>query len=159
MGSPDGNRFSRSDRALIIVGDEVVRGSTRLQKYGFLLHKQYEKEMSRIAAGMPVLEFYDDWEPLWYRPFSMGLSRDVQACVERRLIYMEQSGPPNQHVYGLTIPGLVKWREMLRRFDGEMTAIRKGVTNLQKVRLERLLEGVYGAYPEFARRGAARNRF
>ena len=159
MGDSDENQFSQSDRALIVVGDETIRGSTRLQKYGFLLHKQYEKEMSRIAAKMQVLEFYNDWEPLWYWPFSRGLSEDVQTCVDSRLIYKEPSGLPDSYRYGLTIPGLVKWREMLREFDDEMTAIHKGVMNLQKVRLERLLEGMYNAYPEFTGRSTIKNRF
>ena len=152
------HQFSPSDRALMVISDAMVYGSTRLQKYGFLLHKQYGKEMSRIASSVPELKFYDDWEPLWYGPFSRDLARDIQACVGNGLMYKEQGAPPNSYRYGFTISGRVKWRRMLHEFGDEMTAIHEKVVNLQKVRLERLLESVYNAYPEFAERSAIKDR-
>lgn len=38
---------------------------------------------------------------------------------------------------------------MLHEFNNEITTIHKKVMNLQKMRLERLLEDIYYAYPEY----------
>ena len=143
--------FSPPDRALMVVSDTMIYGSTRLQKYGFLLTKQYGKEMRGISDRMPKLKFYDDWEPLWYGPFSRTLAKDVQTCVKDGLIYKGPGDMPNSFRYGFTIRGRMRWRSMLSEFSDEMSAIREKVMNLQKIRLERLLESVYSAYPEFTK--------
>ena len=154
------SRFSKSDRALMVVSDATIHGSTRLQKYGFLLAQQYKKEMNRIAAQAPDLQFYKDWEPLWFGPFSKELSHDIEECVNRGLIYKEHVNPTqNLYRYGFTIQGRIQWRAMLREFGDEMTAVREKVVNLQKVRLERLLEGIYNAYPKFTERSVIKDRF
>ena len=158
MTGVDVNEFSSSDRALMVVSDATIYGSTRLQKYGFLLHKQYKKEMRSIADNTPTLKFYDDWESLWYGPFSRGLSDDIETCVKNSLIYKAPDKLPNSYRYGFTIHGRIRWRKMLFKFNDEMTAIRKKVVNLQKVRLERLLEGVYNSYPEFTKRSIIKDR-
>ncbi|MXX20812.1 MAG: hypothetical protein F4W68_05645 [Cenarchaeum sp. SB0661_bin_35] len=150
MSTKDATKFSESDRALMVISDAMIYGSTRLQKYGFLLTKQYKKEMDGIAKAAPELKFYDDWEPLWFGPFSRSLAKDIDICMQSGLIYQEPVKlSQNSFRYGLTLKGRRRWRAMLHKSSKEITAIQKKVMNLQKMRLERLLEGIYYAYPEY----------
>lgn len=150
--------FTKSDRVLMVVSDAMIYGSARIQRYGFLLHKQHGSEMISIANRKPVLQFYDDWEPFWHGPFSRSLNHDIRTCLMDGLMYKDPAGPgQDSYRYGLTISGRVQWWNMLHEFD-EMVPIRKKVAKLQKVRLERLLEWVYNAYPESTRRSSTRSR-
>ncbi len=150
MSTEDTFEFSTSDRALMVISDATLYGTTRLQKYGFLLTQQYKKEMNVIAEAEPKLKFYDDWEPLWFGPFSKSLADDIDICMDNSLIYREAVKlSQDSFRYGLTLKGRVRWRVMLRKFNNEMTAIHKKVMNLQKMRLGRLLENIYSAYPEY----------
>lgn len=140
------------DRILLAISDTTIHGTTRLQKYGFLLHKQYGKELSTISSKHENLAFYDDWKPYWFGPFSEDMSKDVKACVGAGLIYKDMVDPVrNSYRYSLTILGRRKWRQLLSEFSREATAIHEKVMNLQKMRLERLLQGVYDAYPEYTK--------
>lgn len=143
----------------MVVSDAMVYGSTRLQKYGFLLAKQYKNETNRVSKATPPQGFYDDWEPLWFGPFSKKLAKDIDYCVKHGLIYKEPVKlSQNSFRYGLTPKGRMRWRDMLREFNDDMTAIREKVVNLQKVRLERLLEGIYRAYPEYTVNSVIKNK-
>ena len=152
-------QFNPTDRILIIFSDTTIQGTTRIQKYGFLLHKQYGQELSTIAHGNKDLEFYSDWKPFRFGPFSMDLSRDLQACVSSDMVYKEMIEPAmNLHRYGLTITGRIRWRQLLGEFQPEITAIHEKIINLQKVRLNRLLQNIYYAYPEYAKRGTIKDK-
>ena len=147
--------YTGMDRVLLTMGDAAVFGTTRLQRYGFLLHKQYWKELSAISNKYGSLKFYDDWKPYWFGPHSESMDRDTKACVDAKLIYKDMVDPVmNLHRYGLTTSGRTRWRRLLGEFGREMEAIRKRVASLQEMRLERLLQGVYDAYPEYTMRGA-----
>ena len=153
-------RFKPADRALVVISDFEIHGSTRLQKYGFLLYKQYKKELSKLASNCPALKFYDDWEPLWYGPFSRNLRADVDTCVGDGLIErisVDQS--LNSYRYALTIRGRAKWRKILDASHSEVSAIHEKVSNLQTMRLERLLEGIYHAYPKYTKHSTISDRF
>ena len=143
----------------MVVSDATIHGSARIQRYGFLLYKQHGKEMGTIADRKPALRFYDDWEPLWYGPFSRSLNLDVKACMRNGLMYREPANlGQDSHSYSLTIRGRVQWHGMLREFNDEMDTIRRKIRKLQKIRLERLLEGVYNAYPESTKRSSVREQ-
>ncbi len=153
-------RVSPADRVLMIISDTTIRGSTRLQKYGFLLHKQYKKELSRIARNHAELKFYDDWKPLWYGPFSKDLEEDIKTCastgtIEKTLVDQDLE----LYRYALTLKGRVQWRKILRESGNETRAIHEKIANLQTIRLERLLEGIYHAYPEYTKRSKIKDRF
>ena len=150
--------FAGMDRILMIVSDATVHGTTRLQKYGFLLYKQYEQELSAISRGNPMLRFYEDWKPFWFGPFSESLSKDIQACVDADIIYKEMVDPArNSYRYSPTIYGRMRWRQLLSEFQTEITAIHEKVMNLQRMRLERLLQGIYDAYPEYTKRSTIKD--
>lgn len=151
--------FSGPDRALMVVSDVAVRGSTRMQKYGFLLAMQYKKETGRISKAEPSLKFYDDWEPLWFGPFSKSLADDIDCCVERGLMRKEPiTMSPDSYMYSFTINGRAQWRKMADSFGGDMTAIREKVAHLQRISLESLLEGIYSAYPEYTENSVIKDR-
>ena len=144
----------------MVVSDAMVHGSTRLQKYGFLLAMQYRKETGNVSKGTPALKFYDDWKPLWFGPFSRHLANDIDDCVERGLIRKEPAGMPphDSYRYSFTIKGRERWREMWSKFNGDMKAVRGKVARLQKVSLESILEGIYGAYPEYTVKSVIKDR-
>ena len=91
MGSANENQFRSADRALIVISDATIHGSTRLQKYGFLLYKQYGKELSKISGNESALKFYEDWKAFWYGPFSKSLMEDIDECVTRNLCIKKKS--------------------------------------------------------------------
>ena len=148
-----------ADRVLMIVNDTTIQGSTRLQKYGFLLSKQYGWELKSITDRQPELEFYGDWKPYWYGPYSEDLAADVQKCVENgTVLKVLVDSMQNKYRYSLTIRGRVAWRSVLSEFPEEMSAIGSKIRNLQKIGLETLLSGVYAAYPEFTTRSVIGDR-
>lgn len=152
-------RLENTDRVLVIVSDATIHGTTRLQKYGFLLHKQYGKEVSAILRANPEMKFYDDWKPFWFGPFSESLSKDVRACVDAGLIYKELMDPArNSYRYGLTVSGRGRWRQLLGEFTPEITAIHEKIANLQGIRLERLLQRIYDAYPKYTKLSTIKDR-
>ena len=160
MVDPSAVQFTSEDRVLIILNDNTINGTTRLQKYGFLLAKQYVKELSSMSERRQSLTFYDDWEALWYGPFSRGLQKDVEKCVGGGLVTKEpMDASTNSYRYALTIRGRARWRKMLAEFQNETIAICEKISSLQKMRQERLLEGIYNAYPEYTKRSTIKDRF
>lgn len=144
--------YAGKDRILLAISDTTIHGTTRLQKYGFLLYQQYGRELSAIARKHHDLAFYNDWKPYWFGPFSESLGKDVKACVDACLVYKDMVDPArNSYRYSLTTSGRIRWRRLLGEFKREVTALHEKVTNLQKMLLERLLQGVYDAYPEYTK--------
>ena len=112
------------------------------------MHKQYGRELSAILRGNTDVKFYGDWEPFWFGPFSESLSEDIQACVDAGLIYKELVDPArNSYRYGLSASGRRRWRQLLNEFTLEITPICKKIAKPQGMRLERLLQQIYDAYP------------
>ena len=60
------NQADLTDRILMIIGDLTINGTTRLQKYGFLLHMKHGHDLKTISKTQKELEFYSDWKPYWY---------------------------------------------------------------------------------------------
>lgn len=160
MKNTNTSQFNSADRALVIINDVEIHRSTRLQKYGFLLSQQYKKELSKMALNCPDLKFYTDWEAFWYGPFSKSLQTDVNTCVENKLIrktLIDQN--QNSYKYALTIKGRLRWRKILDASRNEVSAIHEKVSYLQTMRLERLLEGIYYAYPNYTKHSTIKGRF
>ena len=150
---------SSEDRVLMIISDGTIHGTTRLQKYGFLLSKQYEWELRNIANMQAELKFYDDWMPFWYGPYSESLNNDVKKCAANGTVSMLLVDKAlNKYQYSLTIKGRAIWRRMLNKFQDDMSAIDTKVRNLQKTGLETLLSGVYSAYPEYTKHSVIKDR-
>lgn len=139
------------NRALLVINDNTIYGSVRFQKYGFLLYKQYQRELKEIEISFPRLEFYDDWVPNFFGPYSKKLEEDVKKCVENKLIRKSSVTTETKQkmdMYTLTLKGRRKWREMYAKID-EMSKIDEKIKNLQKIPYYTLIRQVYNSYPEY----------
>src|SRR5437867_4315392 len=66
-----------------------IQGITRLHKYAFLVSKR--------VGGINNLDFYNDWEPSNYGPFSKQLAQDVCVLIDKGFITNEPE--PNKYGY------------------------------------------------------------
>ncbi len=135
---------------LMIISDNAVAGVTRLQKYGFLLHKQYRKEISKIERKYGVF-FYDDWKAHYYGPYSERLAKDIKTCVERNLLQTQDEGiPPKNYLrYEFTPKGRKIWRDVLCDNTKEISDINDKVRYLQATSTSKLLREIYLEYPAY----------
>ena len=139
------------DRVLLIINDNTIYGSIRFQKYGFLLYKQYERDLKEIEISFQYLRFYNDWEPHFYGPYSKELEKDIETCVANKLIrksLFTTEKKQKMDVYTLTLKGRGKWRKMYDQID-EMAQIDKKIKNLQKIPYYTLIRQIYNAYPKY----------
>ena len=135
----------------MIINGDTIHGSTRLQKYGFLLSKQCRWELGKIAKKQPQLNFYDDWKPRWYEPYSKQLNEDMLKCIENKTVsQILEDKIQNKYRYFLTFKGQAVWHDICERLLSiELSSICAKIQNLQKINLETLLSTVYLTYPEF----------
>ena len=141
------------DRVLFVIHDNEISGSTKFQKYGFLLWKQYQKELEKIASVHERLAFYDDWRPHYYGPFSEGLQKDIAVCIKSGLLHKSKGRGLKLEVYRLTLKGRVRWRKFFTdgEYHGEMKKIEDKIRNLQNIRYYTLLRQIYKEYPSYAK--------
>ena len=149
----DMERNPKEDRVLLIINDTTIHGTTRLQKYGFLLRMQYEQELAEISKTLSLPNFYDDWESYYYGPYSRSLKHDMELCIKSKtMARIPINRTNNSYRYSLTVRGRIRWREMLAASRNEVVAIGKKTRKLQTVQLEDLLRGIYRAYPKYTKR-------
>ena len=140
------------DRVLLVINDNTIFGSTRFQKYGFLLFKQCEKELDKLKDNFVGLKLYDDWAPHHYGPYSKHLDEDIVKAIQSRLLCVSNpsKGITSVDTYSLTIRGHARWRELFNHASQEMKKINEKIKVLQKKNLYVLLKYVYTAYPDYA---------
>ena len=118
------NPLKLEERVLFIINDNTIHGSIRFQKYGFLLHKQYQRELLELGLSYDGFTFYEDWKPYHYGPYSEQLQKDITDCIDNNLV---NKIPPNTNVrynsYKLTLKGRVRWREFLKHTPDEIKRI------------------------------------
>lgn len=139
------------NRVLLIINDNTIHGSIRFQKYGFLLYKQYERDLKDIEISFPNLGFYDDWKAHYYGPYSEELEKDIEKCVSNNFIRKSSvitEKKQKMYMYTLTIKGRTEWRAMYDKID-EMAQIDKKIKNLQKIPYYTLIRQIYNAYPKY----------
>lgn len=135
------------DRILFIINDKIILDSTRFQKYGFLLLKGNAKELTELKISYPNFNFYDDWKPHLFGPYSEQLQQDIQTCIEKKLLSKMLIN--RTHNYSLTLLGRVRWRKFFETSRDEIMKIDKKISKLQKTSLYGLLRLIYDAYPEY----------
>ena len=149
------SKVNSEDRALIVFGGgpySRIQDSV-LQRYAFLLHKQYEYELRCISDAEPKLKFYNDWEKSWGGPYSKTLDNDVKKCIENgTVVKTEGDQMPSFHDYLLTQKGHVIRIGMSRKFGTDMYEIDKKIEKLKKTDYGSLLSGIFEVYPEYVRR-------
>ena len=133
------------DRVILLVNDMTIRGTTRLQKYGFLTSQLYSKEL-------PSLNFYNDWVPYLYGPNSQQLAQDLSMCIKQDLIDEQVEQTFNSrliHNYTLKIRGRVILRNLMKTHDEMIKILYEKFTELNKKSMSSILKDIYEAYPTY----------
>lgn len=144
------------DRVLFIINDMAVRGSTRMQKYGFLLSKQHERDLYIPQMENEGFRFYSDWEPYYFGPYSRELRDDIEKGASNGNVIARKHGRAT--TYSLALRGRARWRAILARYPYETKRMAAGIRRLQTVPLHELLRQVYAAYPKYAEKSQIRDR-
>ena len=146
-------------RVLLIINDNVIIGTTRIQKYGFLLYQQHKKELTKIKKGRFLnLDFYNDWEPYYYGPFSRKLKEDLATCIQKQLVSVKDANTENTKRYMLTIKGRSKWRDILFDSTPAVVKINEKIRSMQTIRLFELLRHVYVEYPKYTKNSVIKDK-
>ena len=154
----DSPEIKSEDRVLLIINDNTIAGDTRFQKYGFLLYKQYVRELAKLGRSQPNLIFYDDWKSHYYGPYSEKLDKDIKSNVEMGMLKAIPSGvKKNYNRYELTVKGRKKWRILLNNSPNEIISINDKIRNLQTTKLIELMRQIYNAYPEYTTKSLIKN--
>ena len=135
------------DRPLLVINDFTIHGSSRFQEYGFLLYKEYYACMLSLNKRCNV-EFYTDWKPFYFGPFSKSLEKDLNECIDNGLIQRVEAPTDSDETYTLSIKGCHRWISMLANIP-EIEHIMKQVRSMQKISYYALLGQIYKKYPEF----------
>ena len=143
--------MKREEQVLFIINDNSVAGRTRLQKYGFLLSKQYKKHVSKLEKTHDV-SFYKDWKPYHNGPYSQTLADDIEKAVKQNLLQKRtiHGGKDMYVLYSLTAKGREKWREILNASPNQIVDICHEIRFLQATDTNYLLRDIYVKYPEYA---------
>jgi len=123
----------------------TVKGSTRIQKYGFLASQLYSKELTS-------LNFYKDWVPYSYGPHSMELVHDLQKCVEQDLIEdnVEITHNGRQlHIYSLKLRGRSRLNKLSQDYGEIIKNLYEKFTALNRKSINSVLKDIYEAYPNY----------
>ena len=130
----NGTMLKDVDRPLLIINDFTINGTTRFQKYGFLLHKEYGAYMLSLNERCKI-KFYADWAPLYFGPFSRSLEEDLKECIGTDIIKKVDVPTRTEgreiSTYNLTIKGRQKWRNMLVTIP-EIQHVMERVQSMQK---------------------------
>ena len=141
------------DRLLFIINDNMIYGSTRFQKYGFLLFKQYEKELKELGIAFSNFNFYADWKAHYYGPYSKELEKDIENTISSKLLIKSEHKVDGSekiaHIYSLTLRGRARWRKLFNKVPEEIIEINKKIQNLQNKNFYTLLKEIYDVYPEY----------
>ncbi len=154
-------KIGPEERVLFIINDNAIWGSTRFQKYGFLLAKQYQREIEMLELTNSGFEFYNDWGPHYFGPFSRQLERDIETCINKKILkktFVDKTpgGERDINIYQLTVAGRKRWRDIFYENDC-MKKLDDKIKHLQKMSSVTLLRLVYNAYPEFTTNSTIKN--
>jgi len=137
--------LDRADRIILIINDMTIKGNTRMQKYGFLIHKLY-------ANDLQGLNFYSDWKPYLYGPYSEELKQDLQECIKQKLVVQFNSPTESGRQfsnYNLSMKGRVKLRNVIANYEKTVKELYEKFTKLNRTPIISILKDIYLAYPEY----------
>jgi len=134
-----------------------TKHKTRLQSYLFLA----DRELARRRGREPARPVYD-WKPHPHGPFSESLDTCIEEAIADRTVEeftVRENGKDEGVGYRLTGGGREKFSTMTQTLEGASLLIRDLLARFQGDSTERpLLEFVHGAHPEYATKGAARDK-
>ena len=122
-------KITPEDKIIIILNDNIIQGSTRIQKYAFLISKQCKTELDEIKNSYPNFEWYEDWIKYSLGPESKSLKKDLEICIKNKRV--QRNRIDNINNYSLTQKGLVRLREIIPGNQEEIKKINKKVQFLQ----------------------------
>lgn len=134
------------DRVIVLINDLTIGGNTRIQKYAFLVHQLYDKELE------PNLKFYNDWIAYRYGPFSKELELDLKTCVENKLVARTETPVSSGREftnYSLTMKGRMRMRKLSENNSKMVKKLYEKFTLLNKKSTATILKDIYLAYPQF----------
>lgn len=135
------------DRLIILINDMTIQGNTRLQKYGFVVYQRYAKKNK-----LEGLNFYSDWKPYLYGPYSQQLKNDLEEAIASNLIAKYTTITPSNREfsnYSLTVKGRMRLRKLLEKYGRVVKELYEKFTQLNKQPMQIILKDIYLAYPEF----------
>jgi len=133
------------DRVILLINDMTIKGTTRVQKYGFLTSQLYSKELSG-------LNFYTDWVPYRFGPNSQQLSQDLSMCIKQDLVDEQVEQTFNNrliHNYTLKIRGRAILRNLMETHDEMIKILYEKFTELNRKSMSSILKDIYEAYPKY----------
>lgn len=133
------------ERVVVLVNSLTVHGRTRLQKYGFLASQLYRDDLER-------LDFYQDWEPHHYGPYSRTLDQDVRQCIKDGILdeSSEAASDGNMYyVYALRPKGHAMLRKLTLDYESLIKSLHAKFTDFNKKPWPSLLKDIYEAYPKY----------
>jgi len=123
----------------------TIKGNTRLQKYGFLIYQLYSKKLQE-------LNFYSDWKPYHYGPYSEELKNDLQRSIDENLVVKfitpTQTGREFSN-YSLTIKGRLRLRQLSEKYASIIRELYEKFTQLNQKSMASILKDIYLAYPTY----------
>lgn len=133
------------DRIILIINDMTVKGNTRMQKYGFLIHQLFSRELQG-------LDFYSDWKPYLYGPYSEQLKNDLTECIEKNLVakFVTPTDTDREFSnYSLTMKGRLRLRKLSEHYERTLKKLFEKFTILNHKPMPTILKDIYLAYPEY----------
>lgn len=130
---------------LSIIGSaEYIKGKLRVQKYGFLL--------SRKLKDRPDIEFYDDWKPSKFGPFSTKLSTELGQLGD--IGYIDGFQVQNEYKimvirYSTTHQSKKTVEEVKKNYPEIFKYINEIILTYNDKPAKLLLADIYSGYPEY----------
>ena len=133
-------------RPLLIIQDLAIGSRTRIQKYGFLIHKRYGRELGGTG-------FYSDWIPYHFGPYSGELCRDIDGAVRGGYLREEEDtgNYTRLRTYSTTARGAREYRRLIAG-NSLLADVRVMLRHLQGQSLMSIIEQIYSDYPYYADR-------
>ena len=122
-----------------------VHGRTCLQKYAFLASELYRHDLDS-------LDFYRDWKPHNYGPYSRSLDLDVRQCVRDGILDETDGLESDGHVYyvyTLKPKGLAMLRKLALEHEPLIKTLHAKFSDFNKKPWKSLLKDIYEAYPGY----------
>ncbi|RNJ80268.1 MAG: hypothetical protein EB829_00520 [Nitrosopumilus sp. H8] len=128
---------------LFILQDLTIDGRTRIQKYGFQIYQHYKDELKEH-------DFYSDWKPYHFGPYSQRLAVDLSSAVDHGYIQvgngMNEDSKYKQYCLG--IKGRNAYRSLLAD-NPFLNDIHELLVSLQRQSLMKILKQIYLDYPQY----------
>lgn len=134
----DQDKLIFNPNLLFILQGFTIYGETRIQKYAFQIFQNYKNELKQF-------DFYSDWIPYYYGPYSPSLNQDLWNA--KKLNFIKYNDEKKS--FSLKMKGEQEYRKHIEKHNDIFNDLHELIFNLQKKRLVVILKDIYSAYPYF----------